>query len=451
MKKIPVYKSGIFFGGVRDFMKDPLKFPLEQTRQLGDFFRVRFFDRQLFVTTNLEVIRHVLQVNHRNYHKSPAYSQLRLALGKGLLTNEGDSWFQQRRLAQPAFYKKQLRELFGSMQEETDLYVDRLLQKADTEPEVDLSFEMMQLTATIVLRTLFSAGNDADQEEIYRLINNAQEYVMWRVNHPLQIPLTYINGRHRRFLNDKKVFDDLMFGLIEERLADPVAYPDLLNMLMQAKDADTGETMTRQQLRDESITVFAAGHETSANALTWTLYLLSQHPEKLATLRAEIQKTLGDRRPALEDLREMRYVASVIDESMRLYPPAYGLGRSALGQDEILGVKIPRRAVLFISIYALHRDPAYWEAPDEFRPERFLEPNPDRPRLAYMPFGAGPRICIGNNFALMEMQLILIRLLQHFDFQLVEGQTVELEPLITLRPKQGIRMKVSKRPTTVPH
>jgi cytochrome P450 len=451
MKKIPVYKNGFFFGGVRDFINDPLGFPLKQTKRLGDFFRMRFFDRQLFVTTNLDAIRHVLQVNHRNYHKSPAYSQIRLALGKGLLTNEGDSWFRQRRLAQPAFYKKQLQELFGAMQKETDLYIERLFQKVESDPQVDLSFEMMQLTATIVLRTLFSAGNDADQEEIYRLINNAQEYVIYRVNHPFRIPLTYIDGRHRRFLKDKEVFDQLMFGLIEERMVDPVAYPDLLNMLMQAKDAETGETMTRQQLRDESITVFAAGHETSANALTWTLYLLSQHPEKLATLRKEIQEMLGDRSPTLEDLRSMRYVASVIDESMRLYPPAYGLGRSALDKDEILGVKIPKRAVIFISIYALHRDPKYWEAPDAFRPERFLEPKPDRPRLAYMPFGAGPRICIGNNFALMEMQLILIRLLQHFDFQLVEGQTVELEPLITLRPKEGIRMNVSKRATTVLH
>ncbi len=443
---IPVFKGKNPLLPGAEFIRNPFEFTIKYGEKMGNFYRVPFIFRKLFVTHNPEVISHVLQKNQKNYVKSIAYRHLRLALGNGLVTSEGDFWRRQRRLAQPAFYKTQLEELFKKMTEVAQRYFDGLPRRTDGSQSLDISKEMMKVTADIVLKTLFSSENPGDISEMYRIMMDAQDYIVFRTTRPHLIPFGYLSGQHRRFKKDMAWFDSHILSLIEERRAQADPPADLLTMLLQTRDEDTGETMTDQQLRDEAVTLFAAGHETSSNALAWMLFLLAQNPEILKKLRLEIGTVLGDRTPTFEELRKLTYTMQVIQEGMRLYPPAFAIGRQPVEDDEILGQKIPAGSVVFLSIGALHRDPKYWERPHDFYPEHF-EPEAEklRPRMAYMPFGAGPRMCIGNHFALMEMQLLLAMFVRRFDFELEAGHPVEPEPLITLKPKYGILMRVKER------
>ncbi len=445
---IPVFKGKNPFLPGAEFLRNPFEFTVNQSLAMGDFYMMPFLNRKIFVTTNHEVVAHVLQKNQKNYRKSPAYRQLRLAIGTGLVTSEGEFWRSQRRLVQPAFYKTQLEDLYRGMTVVAGKYIAELKAKTSANPNgsvasLDMAKEMMEATARIVLKTLFSTEDTADINEMYRVMMDSQDYLVYRTVKPYMIPFTYINGMHRKFKWDIAWFNRYIFDLIEKRRLDPTPPNDLLTMLLTSKDEDTGQAMSDQALRDEAVTLFAAGHETSATSLTWTLWLLSQHPEIVQKLRSEIAAVLGDGMPGFEDLRKLTYTMQVIQESMRLYPPGFAIGRQPLAVDEILGVKIPMNAIMFISIAAMQRDPRYWERPHDFYPEHFSpEAEKERPKLAYMPFGAGPRMCIGNHFALMEMQLLLALLVREFDFETVEGHPVEPEPLITLKPKYGILMRV---------
>ncbi|MCF8244286.1 MAG: cytochrome P450 [Saprospiraceae bacterium] len=428
------------------FLRNPFEFTIKQAQEMGDFFMMPFLTRKIFIITNHEVVAHVLQKNQKNYIKSPAYRQLRLALGTGLVTSEGEYWRRQRRLVQPAFYKTQLEDLFRGMVVVAEKYMAELEGKCVSGVPLDMAKEMMAATARIVLKTLFSTENTADINEMYLVMMDAQDYLTYRTVKPYFIPLTYLNGKHRKFKKDIAWFDGYIYKLIAERRNDPNPPNDLLTMLLASKDEETGEAMSDRALRDEAVTLFAAGHETSATMLSWALWLLSQHSEVVQEMRDEIAEVLEDRMPGFEDLRKLTYTMQVIQEVMRLFPPGFAIGRQPIAEDEILGVKIPKSAIMFISIAAMHRDPRYWERPTDFYPEHFTpEREKTRQKVAYMPFGAGPRMCIGNHFALMEMQLLLTLLVRQFDFESVEGHPVEAEPLITLKPKYGILMHVSKR------
>lgn len=441
-KQIPVYREKGFTGQGFELVRNPVKFTVEQTKILGDFFKVPLLFRQVYVATNLEVIRHVLQVNQKNYKKSPAYKQLKLALGNGLVTSEGEFWRKQRRMAQPAFYKTQLHDLFEKMTGVAEKFCEDLEKKRGQKKSFDIAPEMMQATSDIVLKALFSTFREQDKEEMAQTMHFAQEHIIRRTVRPWTIPLGYLNGRERRFKAAMKDFDDTLYELIHDRLHGPNPPTDLLTMLVHARD-EAGKGMSNRQLRDEAITMYVAGHETSANALNWTLMALAKAPEIVAKMRAEIETVIGDKTPTFEDLRQLQYVRQVIEEGMRMYPPAFAVGRESLGKDEILGYKIPKKAILLMSIYALHRDPKYYPNPDKFDPERFRpEEVKKRPKLAYLPFGAGPRMCIGNHFAMMEMQLLLTLLIRRFDFVLDESHPIEMDALITLKPKTGIRMWV---------
>lgn len=446
MSSFPVYKGKNPLIPGADFLKNPYRFSIGPARDFGDFFRVPFLLKKIFFTSNLDVAKHVLQTNQKNYVKSIAYRNLGLALGNGLVTSEGDDWRRNRRLAQPAFYKTQLEGLYHSMVEVTTQYCEELTEKIKQEEEVDITKEMMAVTAEVVLRALFNTTNPATSSEIHRIVGEAQLYIVKRTVYPFLLPWMHLSGQHRKFVKDMKWFDEHLYALIEERRKDKTPSNDLLSMLIHSRYEDTGEPMADQQLRDEAITLFAAGHETSSNGLSWIFYLLSQHPEILDRLREEVDGVLGDRMPSFQDLRKLSYTMQVIQEGMRLYPPAFAVGREPLEDDEILGEKIPKGSVVFVSICGIHRDPKYWERPDDFFPAHFSPENEKkRPRMAYMPFGAGPRMCIGNHFALMEMQLLLAVLVRRFKFDLVSNVPVVPQPLITLKPKYGIGMRITKR------
>jgi cytochrome P450 len=443
---IPVHKGDGWLGIPKGFLRNNPIFAHEMQKEYGNFFRFRLGPRHVFIISDINVIRHVLQTNAKNYPKSPAYNQLKLALGEGLVTSAGEHWKNQRKLIQPTFNKAQLALLFQDMLQTAQESIEQLKTKIVEQPIVDIAEEMTQITANIVMKTLFSNDYGMNNHQMYQKMLHAQEYVSHRINHPFSIPLLYLNGKHQAFKKDLKYFDQSVHQLIEQRKQLEEQPNDLLSMLLKATDEDSGQGMQNKQLRDEILTLYSAGHETSSNALSWTLYLLSLDKNPLQKILNEEKLILDDGKINLEKLFQLQYHKQVLEEAMRLYPPAYAIGRQALAKDEIIGTPIPKNAIMYVSIYALHRSETYWENPLEFYPERFHpEAVKKRDKLAYIPFGAGARMCVGNHFAMMEMQLLLALLVKTFHFELVEHHPVEIEPLITLKPKYGIKMKLSLR------
>ncbi len=440
--QVPTTKRSEIIRTNRALAKNFIHFLDKNEPKYGEVWAANLGFMQLYIVSNPDAIKYILQTNHKNYIKSQSYHILKMAVGNGLVTSEGSFWRKQRRLSQPSFYKKNLESLFNDMGRTTQEFIDKLDKKRGE--TLDISKEMMHLTATIVLRALFNVEQSDQLERIGEAIDWMQEYVMKYINSPWVVPLLYVNGARQKFKQERSQMDNLIYKMIEDRLASGEEKEDLLQMLMDAEDADTGEKMTKEQLRDELVTLFAAGHETSSNALASAFMLLAQHPEILAKLRAEANEVLPQQSfPTFAQLRQLTYSEQVINETMRLYPPAWALGRQAIEDDVVCGFEIKKQQNIFLSVYNLHRSEKYWDNPLEFNPERFsAEKVKARPSHHFLPFGAGPRMCIGNHFAMMEMQLILATLVQRFDFEMDAEYKLELAPLITLRPKKGIRMKV---------
>ena len=425
--------------------RNPTAVFLNGARRYGDVVHFKIGPRHGFLITNPRDVRHVLQDNARNYHKSPLYEKLRSALGNGLLTSEDDFWLRQRRIAQPAFHRQRIAALAGVMgaaaQETASDWHTRV---ADRRP-IDVEQEMMRLTRTIVLRALLGAdlGPFAGTiDAAWTVMNQHIGKSFWSLGLTGSLP----TPANRRFQAARALLQRAVDHVISQRRRDPSQHPDLLSMLLSARDEETGETMTDDQLRVEVTTFLLAGQETTALALTWTWYLLSQHDGARLRLEEEIDTVLDGRPPGYADLANLPYARMVMDEAMRLYPPAWGFSRQALTDDELGGFHLPRGWLAFVIPYVLHRLPAYWPDPDRFDPERFSpEQGADRPKFVYLPFGGGPRQCIGNHFALLEMHLVIATLAQRYRLHLVPGHPVEAWPLITLRPRFGMPMMIEAR------
>lgn len=443
-RPMPTQKGKWPWSNIVNFIKDPIGFHNKVIQEKGDSFYFKVPIGKAIITANPEFIKYVLQTNHKNYEKDKSYDDLALLLGKGLVTSRGDFWRKQRKIAQPAFYKKNLEKLYLDMIAVAENYMEGLKQSSDQ--VVEINREMMAVTAKIAMKSLFSEDFNDKVKDIYECISVSQEYTIKKSMNPLFVPMGYINGAHRNFKKQRAVMDELIYGLITQRRNNPGEHHDLLQMLLDARYEDTGDPMSEEQLRDELVTIFSAGHETSSNGLTWTLYLLSQNPEVLAKLRAEVDEVLGNDSPSFEQLRQLVYTRQVLEEGMRVYPPVWGVGRYAKEDDEWQGNPIPKNSVIFSQIYHLHHHKDLWEEPEKFDPDRFT---PDRvkarPKHHYLPFGSGPRMCIGNHFAMMEMQLLLPLLVREFDFELLPNQKIVLNPRITLGPKYGINMRLKSR------
>ena len=444
---IPVYKEGPWWGRTRAFFQDPLGFSLRNGIRYGPIFRTPVPFRKVYIITGPEETREVLQSGHFNFVKSPFYKALELALGKGLLTSEGSLWKRQRKFMQPVFYKSALEGLYEAMRTESESYCNSLEARLKNGPvTLDISKEMMKVTASIVLQTLFSSSSPLPRDELYEMMVDLQEYVMMRALRPQLFPIALVNGthRHRRFLRYRNRIDEALYQMIDQRAGMQDPPHDLLSLMTHARDAETGAAMDRRLVRDELITLFAAGHETSANTMAWTLFLLAGDQERTEKLKCELRAVLKGRMPTWNDLPDLVYTRQILEEGMRLFPPAYAVGRAAMKATTIGGYRIPKDAILFISIYAMHRHPDYWEQADSFIPERFT-PQEGRKQSrhpdVYLPFGLGPRKCIGFQFAMMEMQLLLAMLMSRFHFSFPDKQP-ELQPLITLRAKGGMKMEV---------
>jgi cytochrome P450 len=423
--------------------RDPLAFFLRGWRQYGDVLKAKAGPYDYFAIVDADAVHHVLVENAKNYVKSPSYRGLRAVLGNGLVTSEGDFWRRQRKLAQPAFHRDRLAGFATTMVSDTRAMLDRWATGDPARP-LDVHHEMSRLTFRIVGHTLFSIDLDSDSEALGPVVAEALRGANDEASTLLPLPMWVPTPRHLRLQRVVRQLDQLVYKIVGERRAaagSASSHDDLLAMLMSARDEETREQMTDRQLRDEVLTLVLAGHETTANALTWTFYLLSRHPDVARRLATEVRGVLGGRAPGLQDLPTLPYTKAVIEESMRLYPPVWAVERRALGDDVVAGYHVPAGSIVGICSYALHRHPLHWQNPEGFDPERFLPGRTEsRHRYAYIPFGGGPRACIGNGMAMMEAQLVLAMIAQEVRLELVAGQSVEAEATVTLRPRSGVMM-----------
>ena len=436
-------KGRLLLGSLPDFRRDQLGFYADCARAYGDVVPVRLGPRRGVLFYHPDAIEDVLVTRARDFVKSPGVRLLRMLLGDGLLLSEGDVWLRQRRLVQPAFHRQRV-AAYGELMA---AYTARRLAGWKDGDVVDVHEEMMALTQAIVAKTLF----DADVADEASAVGDASRILMEDFSArlgslsqllPSWVP-TPANVKAHRAVGR---LDEVVYRMIGARRKSAEDRGDLLSILLQAQDADDGTRMTDRQVRDEVMTLFMAGHETTAVALSWTWLLLAQHPEVDARLAEELHGVLGGRTPAVSDLPCLRYTEMVVTEAMRLYPPAYGMGRQAIRATEVAGHHVAPGTVVILPTWVVHRDPRWYDEPEAFRPERWAEDRARHlPRFAYFPFGGGPRQCIGNAFAMMEAVLILAAIGQRFRLVLVPGQHVTPTPYVTLRPEPGIRMRLERR------
>lgn len=435
-------------GIIRQFQGQPLKKMEELAAHYGDAVRFRallhFYGYFFF---HPEHNKHILQDNNKNYTKLPHPSLLLLTpvVGHGLLTSDGDLWRRQRRLAQPAFHRQRIADFATTMTEATTTMVARWRDGQ----QLDLAEAMMHLTLEIAGKTLFSrdlTGEANTVGEAFTLVNEETASLSGKIFAYERLRLFPWWHSSRVIRQNTAVLDTVVNNIIKERRHTGQQKDDLLGMLMEARDEETGQGMDDAQLRDEVMTIMLAGHETTAIALSWTFYLLSQHPQIRVKMEQELAEVLPGHSPTVADIPNLTYTTMIIQESMRLYPPAYAIARFGHKPDVVGGYDVPANAVITLSPYLTHRHPDFWEEPLKFDPERFTpERVAERPRYAYLPFGGGPRQCIGSSFAMTEAILLLATIAQRFRADLQPGHQVELSPLITLRPKGGLPMILKAR------
>jgi cytochrome P450 len=445
-KRPPGPYENWLLGSARTIQHDPLGFNLSMFQRYGNVVAIRFLIWPTYMIFHPQDVKHVLQENHRNYSKDTYLIHfLRPLLGQGLLTNDGQSWLHQRRLMQPAFHRKQLTTFGALLTGATRAMLERWQDAATRDQPLDVSTEMMRLTLRVVGQALFSIDlsdeTDTVGQAFTALITSISDYIY----NPVP-PLNFPTPRNRRIQQSIRTLDGVVQDIITEHRRLDADKGDLLSMLLLARDEETGEGMNDRQVRDEVMTLLLAGHETTSNALTWTWYLLSQHPDAESRLHAELEQVLGGRIPTVEDLPRLPYTRMVLEEALRLYPPAVGFNRKALADDEVGGYFVPANTLIWLSPYMTHRHPDYWEHPEVFDPERFSpERSTGRPHFAYFPFGGGPRLCIGSNFAMMEAQLVLATIAQRYQLRLVPDHQVEPQVLLSLRPRNGLPMSLLER------
>lgn len=420
---------------------------MDARQRWGDVVRFRGLPGLLLHTVfHPDDVDRVLRSHVANYPKGYFNQRLGLLVGQGILVNEGAAWRQQRRLLQPAFHKDRLVGLGHTISAATMRLLGRWEQQMHHDAPFDLALDMQHLTLEIVGRALLDIDVADERGEVGAALALAIGYINYHVLHPLAPPAWLPTSRNRAFRRASKLLDERVFAIIAERQRRGVAGDDLLGMLLDARDEATSASMSAQQLRDEVVTMILAGHDAPGLALSWAWYLLAQHPDVEQHLHAELDNVLGGRSPTVGDLPQLHFTKMVIDETLRLYPSLWAMGRQATETDELGGYHIPARSLVVVSPYVTHRNPEYWDNPMQFDPERWLPSRMvDRPFFAYFPFGGGARHCMGNHFAMMEMQLILATVAQRFCIRLVAGQDVEAAPIGTLRPRNGIWVRVEGR------
>ena len=433
----------LFLGNFFEFNRDRVGFLMNLAQEYGDLVPFRLGPYNAVLINHPDYIRDVLTINHTKFHKGRALARAKRLIGEGLLTSEEEFHLRQRRLMQPAFHRQRIATYAEAMVEQAA----RIRQTWQDDAVVDIRDEMTRLTLGIVCQVLLGVDVEDDAGEVGRAFSDIMELATFLLlpfsEYLEKLPLP----QSLRFRRARARLDRIVYRIIRDRRQAGDDRGDLLSMLLAAEDTGAGTgRMSDQQVHDECMTLFIAGHETLANALTWTWYLLSQHPAVEARLHEEIDSALHDRLPTLADLARLPYTEMVLAESMRLYPPAWFLGRRTLEPYQLAGYTIPQGSFVIMSQYVMHHDPRYYSEPNRFDPQRWTtEARASRPKFAYFPFGAGVRQCIGESFAWTEGRLILATLAQRWAMRLVPGHPVEIEPVSTLRPKYGMRMVLDRR------
>jgi cytochrome P450 len=441
IKLPPGPKSSAPGGQLVAMTRDPLRFLMKVAHDYGEIAHFKLGPQDTVLVNNPEYIGDILVAHDWNFLKGRGLKRARRVLGRGLLTSEGNFHRRQRRLAQPAFHKQRIAGYAETMVQYTSRARDRW---RDGET-LDVAQEMMRLTLAIVAKTLFDADVEAEAAEIGQALTE-----VLKMFETFSSPLTDILDKlptpaNRRIQRARERLDQTIYRIIEERRASGEDRGDLLSMLLLAQDEEGSGGMSDEQLRDEVMTLFLAGHETTANALAWTWYLISQHPEVEARLNAELQSVLAGRLPTVDDVHRLHYTEMVLTEAMRCYPPVWVMGRRSLGSYKVGDYTIPAGSIVLLSQYVMHHNERYYPEPFKFDPERWTpEARSDRPKHAYFPFGSGPRLCIGEQFAWMEGILIIATIAQRWKMRLVSGHPIQMQPLITLRPRHGIKMKIER-------
>ncbi len=424
-KKLPPGEGLIDFA----FPDETLPMLLEKFHRHGDIYKLNSTrsDAWTYVVSHPDLLRHVLSTNYRNYRKGVGIEVVNILLGRGLMVSEGDLWKRQRKMIQPMFHRSVLERFTALMSRCSRKVISAWQEKQRTGEVIDITEEMSQVTLNFILYALFS-------EDLDRLIEQ-------QGNNPFSI-VAEESARNLQFARRFRALSGLVKDMVAARQSEERRPFDLLSMMIDARDKQTGEPMPEKQLIDEVLTAVVAGHETTASALNWTWYMISQHPEVGERLQQEAAGVLGGREPTAADINHLSYTRQVIEESMRLYPPGWLLTRRALGEDEIGGYYVPPGTDLFISPYIVHRHPQFWEDPERFRPERFVpEEAAERPQGAYLAFSMGPRNCIGEAMAMQEMIIHISMVSQQLRLALIPDQPVEIEAKVNLRPKHHLYMK----------
>lgn len=444
-RNIPGYGVLNLFSLLRQYQKDPLQFTTQLHQKKGKLVRLEFGPKRIFVLNDPDDIGRVLQTHHANYPKLGSYKITSFLLGQGLLTSNGSLWIKQRRMVQPFFQPRLIPTFMDLFSQETEKLCLRWEKSLEEEKVFNLADEMVTLTFSIITHALCSTDlshsasgmSEALQVSLREIM--ARLYTLWRIPRRIPTPSNYQMNQSIQYL--QKMVEEI----IQERQVNPALRGDLLDHLIAARDEEDNRGMTDLQLRDEVLTLLMTGHDTTAHALSWTLYLLSQHPLILESVQQECQTILQGRFAQYEDLSRLIFMRQVLDESMRLFPPIWSIERTVLRDDCLGGYCIPAGSTVIINPYVVHRSPLYWENPEDFDPERF---HPSRIATyhpyQYFPFLGGPRVCVAKHFALAEAQFILSGILQRFTPELATSDPVKAEPYITLRPK-NLFMRLKKR------
>ena len=440
----PGPKGRLLSGHLPELRRDPLGLYLRTARQYGDVATLRFGFKRIHLINHPDLVEEVLVTRARNFTKHYGLRMNRRLLGNGLLTSEGEFWLRQRRLMQPAFSRERVGSYAGIMVD----YADRLTAGWRDGETRDIHADMTRLTLEIVAKTLFDSDVPGEAQAVGEAMAELAAGFNARFTSLLRLPLFIPTQANLRRERAARRLDELLFRLIKHRRA-VRGRGDLLERLLEAHDEADGTGMTDRQLRDEAMTLFLAGHETTALALSWAWSLLARHPEVGDALAGELCEVLGGRRPSVDDLPRLRYTEMVVQEATRLYPPAYVIGRQAVEPCEVGGYRIPAGGTLLMSQWVIQRDPRFFDDPERFLPGRWADGLARRlPKYAYFPFGGGPRVCIGNTFALMEAVLVVAAVARRFRFTAPPGPPVRPRPAITLRPERPIRLTVHAVPVS---
>ncbi len=443
-KTIPGPRGHWFRGNLRQFTSDRLGFLADCARTYGDVVALRFAHRKLILVNHPDLVEEVLVTRNRQFIKHFALRMAKNTLGEGLLTSEGDFWRRQRRLSQPAFHREKVAGHARVMVE----YAGRMLATWADGRRLDVQDAMMRLTLEIVAKCLFDADVAGDSADASAAMETVLRCFTARVGRLIPLPDFVPTPENLRLRRAKKRLDRIIYDIIAVRRASGEDRGDLLSMLLQAQDPveEGGSGMTDLQLRDEAMTLFMAGHETTANTLAWIWFLLSTHPDAEARLHAELDEVLGGRPPTFDDLPRLAYTEHVVTEALRLYPTVWLLGREAIEPTEVGGYPVAPGTTVYMSQWVVHRDPRFFDDPLAYRPERWEDGLAKKlPRYAYFPFGGGPRICIGNAFAMMEATLLLAAIARKFRPRVVHPDRVVPLPTMTLRPVGGMDVVLEAR------